>query len=149
MQLTPHIEALQNDLASVAALGDQASSEAAQRMARALEPSLRLRLLDLLTEAALEVSAQLPNGRIEARLTGTDLELVYVHEEPPAPPIPPDDPMSARITLRLPEGLKGLVEAAAALEGTSANSWLVQTIARNAHQQRSKGGRRLTGYGRS
>ena len=148
MQLSTHIEALQRDLHGISALGDEASTQAAERIAIALEPSLRLRLIELLTEAAQEISSQLPNGRVEARLAGGDVELAYVEEEPPAPPIPPDDPLSARITLRLPEALKGVVEAAAAVEGVSANTWLVQTIARNA-QQRPKGGRRLTGFGQS
>ena len=149
MQLSAHIEALQHDLAAVAALGDDASRQAAERISQALEPSVRLRLQDLLTEAAAEITAQLPNGRVDVRFAAGDLELTYVEEEVPAgPPVSTDD-MTARITLRLPEGLKGIVEAAAALEGLSANTWLVQTIARNAEQRRRHGAKRLTGYGQS
>ena len=149
MQLSSHIEALQHDLAAVAALGDEASRQAAERISQALEPSVRLRLQDLLTEAAAEITAQLPNGRVDVRFAAGDLELTYVEEEVPAgPPVSTDD-MTARITLRLPEGLKGIVEAAAALEGLSANTWLVQTIARNAEQRRRHGAKRLTGYGQS
>ena len=148
MQLTSHIESLQHDLAAVAALGDEASRQAAERISQALEPSLRLRLQEVLTEAAAEISGQLPNGRVDVRFAGGDLELTYVEEEaPPGPPLSAED-MTARITLRLPEGLKGIVEAAAQLEGMSANTWLVQTIARNA-QQRGHRGRRITGYGQS
>jgi hypothetical protein len=148
MQLTPHIQALQEELAAVAGLGGEAGAATADRIAQALEPSFRLRLLDALTEAALEVSAQLPDGRVEARLAGRDLELVYVAESEPAP-VPADDPMTARITLRLPEGLKGGVDAAAAFEGLSANTWLVQTIARNLQSANRKSSRRLTGFGQS
>jgi len=149
MQLTSHIEALQHDLAAVAALGDDASSQAAERISQALEPSLRLRLQDVLTEATAEITGQLPNGRVEVRFAAGDLELTYVEEEAPTgPPLSAED-MTARITLRLPEGLKGIVEAAAALEGLSANTWLVQTIARNAEQKRRHGGKRLTGFGKS
>ena len=149
MQLSAHIEALQHDLAAVAALGDEASRQAAERISQALEPSVRLRLQDLLTEAAAEITSQLPNGRVDVRFAAGDLELTYVEEEVPAgPPVSTDD-MTARITLRLPEGLKGIVEAAAALEGLSANTWLVQTIARNAEQRRRHGAKRLTGYGQS
>ena len=149
MQLSSHIEALQHDLAAVAALGDDASRQAAERISQALEPSVRLRLQDLLTEAAAEITAQLPNGRVDVRFAAGDLELTYVEEEVPAgPPVSTDD-MTARITLRLPEGLKGIVEAAAALEGLSANTWLVQTIARNAEQRRRHAGKRLTGFGQS
>jgi predicted HicB family RNase H-like nuclease len=86
---------------------------------------------------------------VDVRFSGGDLELTYVEEEaPPGPPLSAED-MTARITLRLPEGLKGIVEAAAALEGMSANTWLVQTISRNASQHRRPGGRRLTGFGQS
>ena len=149
MQLSSHIEALQHDLAAVAALGDDASRQAAERISQALEPSVRLRLQDLLTEAAAEITSQLPNGRVDVRFAAGDLELTYVEVEVPAgPPVSTDD-MTARITLRLPEGLKGIVEAAAALEGLSANTWLVQTIARNAEQRRRHGATRLTGYGQS
>lgn len=148
MDLTSHVEALQRDLAAVAELGDEAGAKAAERIARALEPSLRLRLLDLLGEAAHELDVQLPAGRVQVRLSGRDVELVY-EEDPSAAPVPgPDEPMTARLTLRLPEGLKGNVEAAAAVEGLSANSWLVQTIARNLTTSRREG-RRLRGYGRS
>jgi hypothetical protein len=149
MQLSSHIEALQHDLAAVAALGDDASRQAAERISQALEPSLRLRLQEVLAEAAAEITAQLPAGRVDVRFAGGDLELTYVEEEAPStPPLSADD-MTARITLRLPEGLKGIVEAAAQLEGMSANSWLVQTIARNAEQKRRHGGKRLTGFGQS
>jgi hypothetical protein len=59
----------------------------------------------------------------------------------------------ARISLRLPEGLKVAIEAAATREGVSVNSWLVRSLAR-AVGSGSGGGRRgagnrLTGFGRS
>ncbi|MDX6513619.1 MAG: hypothetical protein QOE36_3123 [Gaiellaceae bacterium] len=147
MDLTGYVEALQRDLAAVAALGDDAGARAAEQIARALEPALRLRLLDLLGEVAHELEAQLPSGSVQVRLAGRDVELTYV-EDPSSAAVPgPDEPMSARLTLRLPEGLKGNLEAAAAVEGLSANSWLVQTIAKNIDSRR--GSRRLKGYGRS
>ena len=55
---------------------------------------------------------------------------------------------SARITLRLPETLKASVEAAAAREGVSVNSWLVQALARAVDRRPSRSSR-LTGYARS
>jgi len=149
MELSSHIEALQHDLAAVAALGDDPSRQAAERISQALEPSLRLRLQEVLTEAAAEITTQLPNGRVDVRFAAGGLELTYVEDEAPAGPPLSTEEMTARITLRLPEGLKGIVEAAAALEGLSANTWLVQTIARNAEQRRRHGGKRLTGFGQS
>jgi predicted HicB family RNase H-like nuclease len=64
-----------------------------------------------------------------------------------------DEAYTARISLRLPESLKVRLEAAAAREGVSVNTWLVQALLRHAHAEpRPPAGgsrRRLTGYGRS
>lgn len=154
MQLSPHIEALQNDLAAMAGMADEATRETVQRMAGALESSLRLRMLEAVTEAANEISAQLASGQVEIRLAGGDPQLVVAEqaEESPAPPPSGDDALTARITLRLPEGLKGRVEAAASLEGTSVNSWLIQAIARSVGARGggpARPGRRISGWAKS
>jgi hypothetical protein len=149
MNVAAYVEALQQDLANVAGIGDEHVAEAARRIAAALESSLRLRLTDALGEAAAELTNQLPNGHIEVRLTGGDPELVYV-EEQGAPMPSPDDSLSARVTLRLPETLKSIIDAAAQDAGVSANTWLLQQISKSANpQRRGPGGRRMTGYGRS
>ena len=54
MQLDSHIDAIQQDLAATASIGDEATAEAARRLSDALGSTLHLRLLDLLGEAALE-----------------------------------------------------------------------------------------------
>jgi predicted HicB family RNase H-like nuclease len=151
VQLTSITEALEADLAAIASVGDDNVAAAAQRLAQALRASLGMRLLDLLGEAALEVSAQLPSGHVEVRLAGQDPSLVYVPEEQTEAPQAPDDGLTARITLRLPESLKGAVELAASREGVSVNAWLVRSLARSVHgggPPRSSGGR-LTGYAKS
>lgn len=108
-----------------------------------------LRLLDALTEASLELSAQLPSGSVEVRLIGQDPQLVYVEEER-APATPqPDDAFTARITLRLPENLKEKVETAAAREGVSTNTWIVRAIARSTTPGGGRSDNRLTGFARS
>ena len=53
MRLQRHLDALRDDLAQLAGVGDEAVAEAARRIAAALEASLRVRLLDVLGEAAL------------------------------------------------------------------------------------------------
>ena len=53
MQLEPHVEALRAELASLAALGDENVAAAGERLSRALGSTLGLRLLELLSEAAL------------------------------------------------------------------------------------------------
>jgi len=147
MQIGPYVHALQEDLAAAAALaGDEATQEAARRLAQALEPSLQLRLLDLLSEIALGLSGQVP-GRVEVRLAGREPELVYVEEEQPEPAAAPgDDALSARITLRLSEGLKAQVEVAAASESLSVNSWIVRALSRGLETRSVRVGRRLTGF---
>jgi hypothetical protein len=151
MELAPHVEALQRDLAAIAAVGDDATAQAAQRLSAAIRASPGLRLLDALGEAALELSAQLPSGRVEVRLAGQDPSLVYVDEREPEPPPAPDDGATARITLRLPESLKASIDAAAAREGVSANAWLVRALARSVSttNRGREPGNRLRGFGRS
>ena len=148
MNLTVVIDSLRADLAAVAELGDERVAAVAQRLADSLGATLRVRLLDVLAQAALELSDRLPSGHGEVRLAGQEPELVYVEGEQRASAAAED--MSARISLRLPESLKTAVEAAAAREGVSVNSWLVRAIGRAAESRpRSGPGRRLTGYGRS
>jgi HicB family len=150
VQLTSITDALEADLTAIAAVGDDAVAAAANRLAQALRASLGMRLLDLLGEAALELSVQLPSGHVEVRLAGQDPSLVYVPEEDAERPQPPDDGLTARISLRLPESLKGAVELAASREGISVNAWLVRALARSVSSGPPRGPRgRLTGYGRS
>src|SRR5436189_1932800 len=77
MNVAAYVEALQQDLANVAGIGDEAIAEAARRISAALESSLRLRLMDALGEAAAELTNQLPDGHVEVRVTGGEPELVY------------------------------------------------------------------------
>ncbi len=151
MQIDGHIQALREDLLRVASLGDETTSRAAQLLSVAIEASLGRRLQDVLAEAALELNAQLDAAHVEVRIAGRDPELVLVREDGTVPE-PADEAFSARITLRLPESLKQRVESAAAREGASVNTWLVQALQRAVEPRRSTsaGSRnRLTGYGRS
>src|SRR5213596_1962557 len=109
MQLQRFVDSLKADLTAVAELGDEETAETASRLVVTLQASLGLRLLDALSEAALELTEKLPAGQVEVRLTGPDPELVYVSEEPEAPVAGAEDGQTARITLRLPEALKTAV----------------------------------------
>ena len=148
MQLESHIQEIQQELAAAASLGDEATAEAARRMADALAATLHLHLLDLLGEAALEITGQLEPARVEVRLAGRDPELVVVADESvPTEPRGLGEEASGRITLRLPESLKAGIEAAADREGISTNAWLVRTIARSLEQRPPKKSRnRMQGY---
>jgi len=150
MQIDGYVQAVREDLARVAALGDETTARAAELLAVALESSLGRRLQEALGEAALELSGQLDSGRVEVRIAGGDPELVLVREEEAeAPAEVGDDARLARITLRLPEPLKVRIEEAASRDGVSVNTWIVQALIRHAHTARRSSGKRLTGYGRS
>jgi hypothetical protein len=150
MDLDSYVHALQEDIARLAAVGDDSTRRAAELLVLALESSLGRRLQDALAEAALDLSGQLPEGSVEVRVVGSEPELVYVRDETWAPPEAVEEAFSARISLRLPESLKSRLEAAAAGNGVSVNTWLVQTLTRMLEPRTSTAGaRRLTGYGRS
>lgn len=150
MQIDGLIQVLREDLVRVAALGDENTSRAADLLSVAIEASLGRRMQDALAEAALELNDQLESAHVELRVAGRDLQLVLVREDDMVPE-QADEAFSARITLRLPESLKQRVESAAAREGASVNTWLVQALQRAVESRRpsSSGRNRLTGYGRS
>ena len=148
MQIDGYVQALREDLARIAAVGDEHTAHAAEVLSLALESSLGRRLQEALGEAAMELSAHLHSGRIEVRMSGGDPELVLVDDEAPEP-ASSDEALDARITLRLPEALKRRVEDAASRDGISVNTWIVRALVRDAAAPRRSGGRRLTGYGRS
>ena len=151
MQIDGIIQALREDLVRISALGDESTSRAAELLSVAIESSLGRRLQDALAEAALELNDQLDSSHVELRVAGHDLQLVLVREDGTVPE-QANEAFSARITLRLPESLKQRVESAAAREGASVNTWLVQALQRAVEPRRpsSSGSRnRLTGYGRN
>jgi hypothetical protein len=150
MQLDNYVQMVCEDLARVAAVGDESTARAAELLAVALESSLVRRLQEALAEAALELSAQLDHGRVELRGAGGDSELVYVDDAGPAPSEIADEALAARVTLRLPESLKARIETAAGSGGVSVNTWLVQTLNRQLESRPPTiGSGRLKGYGRS
>jgi hypothetical protein len=151
MQIDGYVQALRDDLARVAAVGDESTARAAELLAVALESALGRRLQEALGEAALELSSQLESGRVEVRIAGGDPELVLVQDEETAPAESADEAFTARITLRLPESLKARLEDAANRHSVSVNTLLVQALQRHLEPRSPSGGsrRRLTGYGRS
>ena len=159
MELSPYLAALRSDLAAAAAVGTDDVARAAALLGDAVEPALRLVLLDLLTEAADELTGQVPGAAFEVRLRGREPELVATSLETAAAPAAEaagDDEGTARLTLRLPETLKTRAETAAASDGVSVNSWLVRAVAAAVGPRSSfpftgatAGPRRITGFGRA
>ena len=150
MNLTIVLEGIQEDLQGLAELGDEQSARIARRLSEALGSNLRLKLFDLLSQVAVELSSKLPSGHIEVRLAGQEPELVFVDSTGDSAGSTAGEELSARISLRLPESLKLSVEKAADREGISVNAWLVRAIARAAESRPVHvSGKRLSGYAQS
>lgn len=151
MDLTPYLQAVHADLEAVAG-SDESTISVAERLARALEPSLQLRLLDALGQAAQEASEQLPGGRLDVRLAGRDVALTYVADEVVAGEASVEDESgTTRLTLRMPEALKARVEEQAGRQGVSTNAWLVTAVKRglDRRDQPRRVGKRITGLAQS
>jgi predicted HicB family RNase H-like nuclease len=154
MNTTAYVDGLLNDLSSLAGLGEGPVAEAADRLATALRAQASMRLLDLLGEGAVEVSAQLPSGHLEVRLAGQEPSFVLVDDDTAAAAASdassPEEGLNARITLRLPSGLKESIERAATRDHVSANTWIVRELTRSTSAPPPRrSGRRLSGYATS
>jgi hypothetical protein len=151
MKMSLVVDGLRSDVVAVGELGDETVAEVAERIADVLSRSVPGRVLELLSDAAAELTASLPDGRVDIRVAGDDVEMTYVENEPGAMPGAANgDDLSARITLRVSEGLKSRVEQGAAADGVSVNTFILRTLERGTTSNRSQSGRasnRLRGYG--
>lgn len=149
MNLAILLNGVQEDIEGLAELGDERARQIARRLADSVGASLRLKLLDLLSQAAVELSSKLPSGHVEVRLAGQEPEFVYVDTAGEGAGAVGEE-LSSRITLRLSDNLKLSVEKAADREGVSTNTWIVRAIARAAESRPARSsGKRLSGYAQS
>jgi hypothetical protein len=165
MDLNEYTEMLRRELGSVTRFGGDEFTRTAEMLADALESSVRLTLLEVLSAAAAEITTRLDGTVIDVRLSGGEPEFVVSA----APGEPAEEPAGAgadsgdasddmtRITLRLSGPLKARVDTEAAAAGLSVNAWLVRAISRALdpgpgrppRSQRGPGpGSRFTGYAR-
>lgn len=145
MELNGYVDELQRHLAIAAEAGGEEALALAQRLTAPLDASVRLVLLEALSAAAAEITAELAPGAVDMRLRGRDPEFVVTvpatttfepasDRSAPAPELPAaasviDDAATSRTTLRIPDQLKAQVEQAAVRDGVSVNTWLVRAIA--------------------
>jgi len=141
MELTPYVESLRRELTTAAEVGGEDARALAARLLPPLDAAVRLTLLEALSTAAEEISAELAPGSVDVRLRGGTAGFVVT--PPPAPVaddaagpaevrLPAaegDDAAMVRINLRLPANLKALIEDAAAGGGISVNAWIVRAAA--------------------
>jgi hypothetical protein len=76
MDLTPYVASLRDDLAAAAAVGDEATTRAGTTLAAALEPAVRLALMNALSDLAGEVSEALGDRTVSLRLSGREVKVV-------------------------------------------------------------------------
>src|SRR3954451_18967443 len=91
MDITPYIDNLRRDLVAAADAAGPETRAAAERLTFALEPSARLALMEAVSQAAAEITAEMPAGGVDVRLAGRDLDFV-VHVAAPTPPGAPAPP---------------------------------------------------------
>ncbi len=89
MDLTPYVAALRDDLAAAAAVGDEATARAGTALAAALEPAVRLAMMNALSDLAGEVSDTLDDRSVSLRLQGREVRVVVDH--PAQHPAPSDE----------------------------------------------------------
>ena len=139
MDITPYVEGLRRDLVAAAEAGGPEIKHAAERLALSLDPSVRLALMEAISQAASEITTEMRSGGVDVRLNGRELDFVVETAPvsaptPPTPPAPPtpeeaeEEGGMARITLRIPESVKGRAEELAARSGHSLNTWLVNIV---------------------
>jgi hypothetical protein len=141
MDLSRYVDDIARQMAVAAAAGGPEAEAVAERLVLPLRSAVRLALLEALSAAADELTLELAPGSVEVRLRGgepsfviegvaatpADAEPSHVHVDVPA--TESDEGASTRINLRMPDSLKGRIEAAALREGRSVNAWLVRAAA--------------------
>lgn len=137
MDITPYVDSLRRDLTAAVEGASEEVRQAAERLGFALDPATRLAMMEAISQAAAEITAEMPSGGVDVRLDGRELDFV-VHGAAPEPPDSHTPPTTAapdeeeggvvRITLRLPESVKTRAEDAAARAGQSLNTWLVNVV---------------------
>ena len=147
-----HIEGIREDLlAAAAALGDEKVTDGFRRLADTVEPSMRLRIIDLLAEVALKLNVQLDYGHVEVRMAGRWSSRLRRQPLRPRTSRPHPGTISAPASrCACPTGSRRSLEAAAAREGISANAYIVRALSRALEPRAARrSSNRLQGYARS
>ena len=120
---------------------DPAVVRAGEVMIGALQPAIERAALRLAEQAAEEVDAQLPDKAVTVRLQeGTPILTV---EDSGTPITIGTDELEARITLRLSDRLKSVLEEMAGESGDSVNSYVLKTLTSKTRDRTT--GRRFSG----
>ena len=156
MELTEYVESLRRELTTAAEVGGEDARALADRLLPPLDAAVRLTLLEALSAAAEEISAELAPGSVDVRLRGGAAAFVVTPPPAPAaadgdaaagpadvrlPAAEGDEAAMVRINLRLPANIKALIEDAAAGGGLSVNAWIVRAAAAALANEGRRGAR--------
>ncbi|HCB03524.1 MAG TPA: pilus assembly protein HicB, partial [Nocardioides sp.] len=76
MDITPYVDSLRRDLLAAAEAAGPEAHAAAERLTFALDPAARLALMEAISQAASEITAEMPTGGVDVRLDGRELAFV-------------------------------------------------------------------------
>jgi hypothetical protein len=156
MLISELLDGIREDFTALGQLGGPDTALIAERLGAAMEPSLRTHFLEALNDVVQEFNLQ-DGVALTLNLEGDRIRISRVvgAEENVATPTPTPTPSdySARIALRLSDGLKEDIEHLATDVGSSVNSWIVRTLERSVRtdptESVSNNPRQLRGKGRA
>jgi hypothetical protein len=118
---------LENAVNTQVRLGGEGLAELAEQLLEVLRPTVRLTMLEVVEAAANEISSQLKGQTVEILIRDGEPELIVSELSPSEKTFDAED-LEARLTLRLPESLKSIIEDNADTSGESINSWVVSAL---------------------
>ncbi len=152
MLISELLVGIREDFNALGQLGGPDTALVADRLGAAIEPSLRAHFLAAMDSVVQEFNLQ-DSVALTLNLEGDQIRMnrVVGVEGNVAAPTPSD--YSARIALRLSDGLKEDIEHLATDVGSSVNSWIVRTLERSVRsdptESVSHNSRQLRGKGRA
>src|ERR1019366_9922889 len=152
MLISELLSGIRDDFTALGQLGGPDTTLITERLSAAIEPSLRTHFLAAMNNVVQEFNLQ-DSVALTLNLEGDQIRMsrVAAVEGNVTAPTPSD--YSARIALRLSDGLKGDIEHLATDVGSSVNSWIVRTLERSVRRDPtdsvSSHPRQLRGKGRA
>jgi hypothetical protein len=153
MQLNSYLSAVAYDLDRATQLADDATRDVARRLVTVLEPGLRMAMVQLLSDAAAQLTSELSGPVVTIRMDGREpvWHVVFTDSQDAgnaAADAAGDDEGTARVTVRLPEAVKRRAENLAQASGQSLNTWIIHALRRatTTDATPTRSSRRITGW---
>ena len=152
MLISELLSGIRDDFNSLGQLAGPDTALLTERLSAAIEPSLRTHFLAAMNNVIQEFNLQ-DSVALTLNLEGDQIRMSRVVAVDGAVAAPTPSDYSARIALRLSDGLKEDIEHLATDVGSSVNSWIVRTLERSVRsdpmEPTSVNSRQLRGKGRA